>query len=331
MSTLVIAEAGVNHNGSLEKAKKMISVAKKAGANYIKFQAYKTEYLVSKKAKKAKYQINKKNKTETQFKMLKKFEFSPADFKLLFKFCKNKKIGFMLSVFDTKSLKIIKDLKLNIIKVPSGEITNYELLEEISKFKKKVILSTGMASLSEIKNAIKILTSKKIKKKNITILQCTSAYPTKLSDVNLSALNYLKKKLRLKVGFSDHTIGTLSSVSAVALGASVIEKHFTLNRKLKGPDHKSSLDPQNLKNFVENIRKVEVLMGKPIKKITNIEKQNLKYVRKSLMAVKNIKKGEIIKKDLIRSLRPGTGIPANNFFKILGTRSKKNYLKGDFL
>jgi len=151
-----------------------------------------------------------------------------------------------------------------------------------------------------------------------------------LSDVNLSTLNYLKKKLRLKVGFSDHTIGTLSSVSAVALGASIIEKHFTLSRKLKGPDHKSSLDPKKLKNFVENIRKVETLMGKPIKKITNTEKQNLKYVRKSLMTVKNIKKGETIKKEFIRPLRPGTGISANNFFKVLGKKSKRNYKKGDF-
>ena len=253
---LIIAEAGVNHNGSIKLAKKLIDVAAHANADIVKFQTFKAENLVTKNAKKAKYQKQENLKNESQFGMLKKLEIKFEDHKKLISYCRKKKILFLSSPFDLESINHLNKLGLKIFKVPSGEITNFSFLRNIGKLKKKVILSTGMANIKEIEDALKVLIKFGTKKKDITILHTNTAYPTPMKDVNLKAMLTIRKKFKTLVGYSDHTKGIEASIAAVAMGASCIEKHFTLNRKMKGPDHKASLQPNELKLMVEAIRNI---------------------------------------------------------------------------
>jgi N,N'-diacetyllegionaminate synthase len=329
--TFIIAEAGVNHNGSLKKALKLIDIAASAGANAIKFQTFRVENLVTDYAPKAEYQKYKSLKKETQFQMLKKLEFTEAMHKACFNKCKKKKIIFISSAFDIESLNYLKKLNLSYFKVPSGEITNIPYLEVLRKFGKKIILSTGMSSIYEIKKAIKILTTNRTKKNNITLMQCTSAYPAPYDEINLNTIATLRSIFKLNVGFSDHSLGIQASIAAVALGAKVIEKHLTLNKKLKGPDHRASLDPKEFKFMVQSIRIVEKTLGDKIKKITKSEKKNIYSVRKSIVALTKIKKNEKFSNFNITCKRPGTGISPLFFQKLIGKKSMKNFNKNDLI
>jgi N-acetylneuraminate synthase len=345
-NTCVIAEIGVNHNGKLSLAKKLVKVAKSCGADVVKFQNFAADELVTKVAKKAEYQkINTKN-NNTQFNMLKKLELKSEDYFELKKLCRKIKIGFLSSPFDSESLLFIKNnLKIKTIKIPSGEITNFKLISDLKGC--SVILSTGMSTLKEIaeaineifkkkifstKNKIKILNYKIHKKiyNKIIILHCVSDYPVKDNFVNLLAINQLKNIFKLKVGYSDHTEGYLASVIAVSLGCKIIEKHLTINKNLNGPDHKASLDPLEFSRMVKLIRKTELMLGNGNKKVEKCEIDTQKIARKSLVAKINILKNERFTAANLTVKRPGTGIPANLFFKYIGRRSKRNY-KADSL
>ncbi len=322
---LIIAEIGVNHNGKLSLAKKLIKKAADAGADVAKFQIFKAEKLVTKNLKKAKYQIKSSIKNNTQFEMLKKLQLKSKDFFEIEKFCKKLKIEFCASCFDTDSLKILKKIKVKRIKIPSGEITNYILLKNIAKLKKKIIMSTGMSTLKEIKDALKILTKYGAKLKDITLLQCNSEYPTPYKDVNLLAIKYLEKKFKTQVGYSDHTRGIEASIGAVALGASVIEKHLTLSKLQSGPDHKASIEPIEYKKLVNSIRNVEMCLGKNKKIVTKSENKNKNIVRKSIVASKNILKGEKFSLKNIEPKRAGKGISAMLINQVIGKKANKNY------
>jgi N,N'-diacetyllegionaminate synthase len=329
--TFIIAEAGVNHNGSLKKALKLIDVASLVGANAIKFQTFKAENLVTDYAPKAEYQKYKSRKKETQFQMLKKLEFTDAMHKACFEKCKKKKIIFISSAFDIESLSYLKKFKLNYLKVPSSEITNIPYLEVLGKFRKKIILSTGMSSIHEIKKAILTLTINGTNSNDITLMQCTSAYPAPYDEINLNTIATLRNSLKLNVGFSDHSLGVQASIAAVALGANVIEKHLTLNKKLKGPDHRASLDPKEFKLMVQSIRIVEKTLGDKVKNITKSEKKNICIVRKSIVAATKIKKNEKFNNYNITCKRPGTGISPVFFKKLIGKKSIKNFNKNDLI
>ena len=329
--TFIIAEAGVNHNGSLKKALKLIDAAVEAGANAIKFQTFKAKNLATDYAPKAQYQKYKSLKKETQFQMLKKLEFTAVMHKACFEKCKKKNIIFISSAFDIESLNYLKKFKLNYYKVPSGEITNIPYLEVLGKFRKKIILSTGMSNVYEIKNAIKTLTTNGTKNNNITLMQCTSAYPAPYDEINLNTIATLKSIFKLNIGFSDHSLGVQASIAAVALGAKVIEKHLTLSKKLKGPDHRASLDPKEFKFMVRSIRIVEKTLGNKIKQITKSEKININIVRKSIVASTKIKKNEKFSKFNITCKRPGTGISPLFFKELIGKKSIKNFYKDDLI
>jgi N,N'-diacetyllegionaminate synthase len=329
--TFIIAEAGVNHNGSLKKALKLIDVAALAGANAIKFQTFKTENLTTDYAPKAEYQKYKSPKTETQFHMLKKLELTDAMHKACFKECKKKKIIFISSAFDIDSLNYLKKFKLSYFKVPSGEITNIPYLEVLGRLGGEIILSTGMSSMPEIKEALKTLIKNGAKKNNITLMQCTSAYPAPYDEINLNIIDMLRRTFKLRIGFSDHSLGVQASIAAVALGAKVIEKHLTLSKKLKGPDHRASLDPKEFKFMVQSIRIVEKTLGSKIKQITKSEKKNINVVRKSIVASTMIKKNEKFSNYNITCKRPGTGISPLFFKKLIGKQSTKNFNKNDLI
>ena len=280
MKVLIIAEAGVNHNGSLRLAKKLVNAAKKAKANYIKFQSFNHKKLTTKNAPKADYQKNSYNKKQTQAVMLKNLELSKSKQIELIKYCKKKKIKFLCTAFDEENLQFLINKGIDYIKIPSGEITNLPFLEFIKKKQKKILLSTGASSIKDISNALKILDNKK----KITILHCNSAYPTPYKDINLNSLKFIRQKFKCNIGFSDHSLSLIAPSGAVAIGATIIEKHFTLSRKLKGPDHKSSLEPSELSIMVDNIREMEKALGKIEKKITKSEKKNRNIIRKSIVA-----------------------------------------------
>jgi len=322
---LIIAEAGVNHNGKMSLAKKLIEIAKKSGADYIKFQMFKTSDHVTKKATQAKYQIRNLKKKTNQFDMIKKLEFNEKQFSEIQSYSKKKKIKFLASCFDLKSVNNYSKFKPNFYKIPSGEITNLPLLEIIGKKNKKILLSTGMAKMNEIQSAINILIKNGSSLKNITVLQCTTDYPCKISDVNLLVIPEIIKKFKCNVGFSDHTTSLDIANSAIAYGASVIEKHVTINNLLKGPDHKASLNPKDFKSFVNKIRVLEKAMGSNQKQPTENEKKNIYLVRKSIVAIKKIKKGEILTRMNIGAKRPGNGISPMKIYSFYGKKSKKNY------
>ena len=321
----IIAEIGVNHNGSLSKAYKLISEARKAGANAVKFQSFIAEKIVTKFAKKADYQIDSTTMDKNQFNMLKKLEIDFEFQKKIFRFAKNKKIHFLSSPFDLDSIEFLSKLNLNIFKIPSGEITNIPYLKKIGKLKKKIILSTGCSKISEIKIAIDLLNKFGTPKKNITLLHCTSAYPAPLNQVNLNSMSFMKNKFNVNVGYSDHTIGFEVPIAAVAAGAVIIEKHFTLNRNMRGPDHKVSLNPKEFKQMVVFIRNIEKTIGKYDKFISKSELKNINKIRKSIYASRSIKKGEIFTSKNITTKRPDIYISASKWDKVIGKIASRNY------
>lgn len=325
----IIAEAGVNHNGSIKKALKLVDIAKKSGADAVKFQSFIASDEISKLAPKAKYQMTTTNPNESQLDMIKKLELSIKEQKKIKSYCDNLKIEFISSPFGLTSINILKKLKIKTVKIPSPEINNLPYLLEISKKFSKIILSTGMSNIREINTAIKIL--KKNKKKNISILHCISSYPTKLEDLNLNAILTLKKNFNNIIGFSDHSLGIEGSLLAVAVGARIIEKHFTINKKLNGPDHKASLSPGQLNELVKKIRQVEKILGDGIKKPQKSEIENIKVVRKSIVARELIKIGEKFTIKNITTKRPGTGISPMKWKSIIGKKSKYNYQKDEII
>lgn len=321
----IIAEAGVNHNGSLKIAKKMVAVAARAGADAIKFQTFRAQSLVSKFAPKAMYQKKTTGRDKSQLEMIKKLELSFNAHKQLQRYCRRKKIVFLSSPFDLSSIDVLKNLGLKIFKVPSGEITNLPYLRKIGSLKKKIILSTGMSSLKEIKDAVGVLVKAGTPKTNIAVLHCNTEYPTPFKDVNLRAMVTIKKALGVNVGYSDHTPGVEVPVGAVALGAGIIEKHFTLDRNMKGPDHRASLEPDELMRMIKAVRNIEASLGRGIKKPSCSEMKNLNVVRKSIVAARPIKKGEIFSEENLGVKRPGTGISPMLWDKILGVRAKRDF------
>ena len=326
----IIAEAGVNHNGKINLAYKLIDIAASSKADFVKFQITNAD-LITKKAKKAKYQINQ-NKSETQQEMVKKLEMDWETVNpLLMNYAKKRKIKFLTTAFDINGLNHLKKLKFKSYKVPSGEIINHPYLKHLAGFGSNVIMSTGMATMKEIDDAVSILINNGTKLKNITLMQCNTAYPTPFNDVNLRAMETMKNTFGTKVGYSDHTIGIEAAIAAAALGASIIEKHYTIDPKMKGPDHKASLDPNKLKEMVEGIRNVESALGSHIKKTTKSEIQNKDVARQSIVAKKDIKKGEIFSIDNLTCKRPGTGISPTKFESLLNKKAKKNFKFDDLI
>ena len=329
--TLIIAEVGVNHNGKITYAKKLIDGAASAGADYVKFQTYDPDLLVSKEAKLADYQKKNIKTKSSQFKMLKKLQLSEKGHLILYKYARKKKIKFLSSGFDIKSLDLLSKLNLDFFKIPSSEINNVPYLRHIAKFKKKTIMSTGLCSLKDIKFSLNILIKSGLPKNKIFLLQCNSEYPSPIKDSNIRAMLGIKKLFRVNIGYSDHTQGIESSLCAVALGAKIIEKHITLNKKLSGPDHAASADLKDFKFFVQKIRNLELSLGKSKKVITKSEIKNLKNVRKYLFAKVSIQKGEKFMEKNLLPLRGNTGIPVKNWDKIIGRKSKYDFKKYELI
>ena len=329
--TIIIAEAGVNHNGDIEIAKRLIDVASDAGVDYVKFQTFKADRLVSPLAQKAKYQIkNETSNGDSQLNMLKKLELSDADHKELISYCKSKNINFFSTAFDDEGISYLSSLNFDMFKIPSGELTNFPYLRAIAKTGIPVILSTGMANIDEIEKTINILVSYGTKKSEITVLHCNTEYPTPMSDVNLKAMLTIKEELGVSIGYSDHTLGIEVPIAAVALGAIVIEKHFTLDRNLKGPDHKASLEPNELKEMVSAIRNIEkAISGNGIKEPSLSEKKNIHIARKSIHLSKGLSSGSVITELDIIPLRPGDGISPMNWNKVIGKRVVRDLKKFD--
>ncbi|PIV62136.1 MAG: N-acetylneuraminate synthase [Bacteroidetes bacterium CG02_land_8_20_14_3_00_31_25] len=328
----IIAEAGVNHNGDINIAKKLIDVAFDSGANSVKFQTFKAENIVSSNAPKADYQLNSTEKSETQFQMLKKLELDLKSHQILIDYCKIKGIIFLSTPFDLESIDLLNKLGIKIFKIPSGEITNLPYLKKIGALNKKVILSTGMANINEIRDALRILTDAGTSLKNITVLHANTEYPTPFEDVNLLAMQTIGRTFDVKVGYSDHTNGIEVPIAAVALGACVIEKHFTLDRNMEGPDHKASLEPPELKAMVSAIRNIEKAMsGNGNKEPSNSEKKNIPIARKSIVAKTNIKKGEIFSENNITIKRPGTGISPMLWYNVIGKISSTDFKPDDLI
>lgn len=323
---LIIAEAGVNHNGDIQIAKKLIDVAVESGADIVKFQTGKPENVISRFAQKADYQIeNTKDTTETQLEMCRKFEFQDTIWPILIDYCKQKNIKFLSTPFDVESVDLLHNLGLEIFKIPSGEITNLPYLRKIGKYNKQVILSTGMANLGEIESAIAVLVDSGTKRENITLLQCNTEYPTPFADVNLKAMKSLKKAFRLPVGYSDHTPGIAIPLAAVGMGAKVIEKHFTLDKNMEGPDHKASLEPCELKAMVQGIREIELALGDGIKQTSASEAKNKPIARKSIVANCAIRKGEILSESNLYTKRPAGGISPMEWDKVIGTKAVRDF------
>ena len=325
MKTLIIAEAGVNHNGELELAKKLIDVAASAGADLVKFQTFKADSLASKTAEMAAYQSRNLLTTESQVEMLARYELSEAMHVKLINYCNKKNIEFFSSGFDIQSIEMLLRLGLTKIKVPSGEITNLPFLRFIGALNYEVILSTGMATEAEVGSALTVLIDSGTKLEKVTVLHCTTNYPTNMSEVNLLAMQTIGKKFNVKVGYSDHTLGIEIPIAAVALGARIIEKHFTLDRRLPGPDHKASLEPNELGEMVSAIRNLETALGDGIKKPVFAELSNRNTVRKSIVAATRIEIGEVLSKENITTKRPAGGISPMLWDEIIGTKALKGY------
>jgi N,N'-diacetyllegionaminate synthase len=329
--TYVIAEAGVNHNGNLEEAYKLVDVGAKAGVDAVKFQSFKAENLVSKFAEKAGYQKETTGVDETQFAMLKKLELQEEEYRLLFDYCRKQGTTFLSSPFDLESADYLLELGMGIFKIPSGEITNLPYLRKIGGFGKKVILSTGMSVLGEIEEALAILIEAGTDRKDITLLHCSSEYPTPIQNVNLSAMLTLRDAFHLPVGYSDHTLGIEIPVAATALGAVVIEKHFTLDKNQAGPDHRASLEPSELKQMVTAIRNIEQAMGTGIKQLSITEKKNILTGRKSLVAKTDLHKGDVFNADNVAIKRPGTGLSPMKWDELMGRKASQNFKKDELL
>jgi N,N'-diacetyllegionaminate synthase len=329
--TIIIAEAGVNHNGNIEIAKKLIDVAADAGVDYVKFQTFKAENLVTKNTAKAEYQIKNTGNNESQYDMLKRLELSYEDHVELINYCSFKKVNFLSTGFDIESLKMLFDLGIDLIKIPSGEISNVPLLRFIGSKNKDVIVSTGMSTMEEIELSISFLISAGQDKNKITVLHCNTDYPTPFEDVNLRAMLTIKDSLGVKIGYSDHTLGIEVPIAAVTLGAILIEKHFTIDRNLSGPDQKASLEPIELKSMVSSIRNIENALGNAIKMPTLSEFKNLHIARKSIVALCNIKKGELFTEKNLTVKRPGNGISPYKWDDIIGKDAKRDYNLDDLI
>lgn len=327
--TYIIAEAGVNHNGDFELAKKMILEGKKAGVDAVKFQTFKAGNLVASNAKKADYQLKSTDNKESQQDMLKKLELSFREFCLLKEYAAELDIDFISTPFDEESVDFLDTLNMPFWKIPSGEITNLPYLLKIAKTKKPIILSTGMCTMEEIGEALDIFGD--YNREDITLLHCNTEYPTPFEDVNLNAMKTLKEKFHVKVGYSDHTQGIEIPIAAVALGAEVIEKHFTLDKNMPGPDHKASLEPDELKEMVKAIRNIEIALGNGEKYPSESEKKNIAVARKSIVAKKDIKKGDIFTEENITTKRPGNGISPMEWFKVLGRKAIKDFQKDELI
>lgn len=323
---IIIAEAGVNHNGDIKKAKALIDAAFDAGVDYVKFQTFKADKIVSLNAKKAEYQQKSIDGTDVfQYNMLKQLELSHENHLELMQYCREKGIRFFSTAFDTEGIDYLESLGFNMFKIPSGEITNYPYLKLISKKGKPVILSTGMSSIEEIESALNILQEQGLSKEDITVLHCNTEYPTPMKDVNLRAMLDIHYRFGVKIGYSDHTLGIEVPIAAVALGASVIEKHFTLDRNLPGPDHKASLEPDELKAMVKSIRNVELaISGSGNKEPSESEKKNMAIARKSIHIKKALQKNQVIKEEDLIPLRPGDGISPFYWNEIIGKKTVRN-------
>lgn len=325
----IIAEAGVNHNGSFELAKRLVDKAVWAGADCIKFQTFNSKSLVSKNAKKAEYQKKTTDSNENQLEMLKKLELSKEKFIELRDFCNQKGIIFLSTPFDLKSISFLSSIGVDTWKVPSGEITNYPFLKMIGQRKEKVIMSTGMSTIEEVRYAVGVL--KKFGTTDITLLHCTTEYPAPYDSVNLKAMQSLQKEFGFKVGYSDHTSGIEIPVAAVAMGATVIEKHFTLDKNMEGPDHKASLEPEELRQMVLSIRNVEVALGNGIKQPSEAEKKNIAITRKSIVAACDIKRGDVFTEQNLTTKRPGNGISPMRWEEIMGTKAVRNFMADELI
>jgi N,N'-diacetyllegionaminate synthase len=328
---LIIAEAGVNHNGDLDMAKKLIDVAAEAGADLVKFQTFSAERLVTKTARKAEYQRHATDSNESQLDMLRRLELTDEMHVELIDYCEHRGIGFLSTGFDIKSVEFLVELGLELFKIPSGEITNLPYLRHIASYKKPIIMSTGMATLNEIEAALDVLINNGASREKITILHCNSEYPTPMSDVNLKAMTSISENFSVDVGYSDHTQGIEVSIAAVALGASVIEKHFTLDRGLAGPDHEASLEPDELKSMVKAIRNIECALGENIKRPSQSERKNISIVRKSVVAASDIAKGDIFTEDNITVKRPGNGLSPMKWDEILGQVATRDFLADEMI
>lgn len=324
--TLIIAEAGVNHNGSLDLAKNLVDAASEAGADVVKFQTFKAESLVTENATKATYQMEKTTAKESQFTMLKRLELSFEMHQDILTFCKKKKIRFASTGFDLKSIDFLVGLGLDFLKIPSGEITNLPYLRHVGAKNLPIILSAGMATLKEVEEALKILEGSGANRNQITVLHCNTEYPTPMEDVNLRAMLTVKEELGVNIGYSDHTLGIEVPIAAVAMGANVIEKHFTLDRKLEGPDHAASLEPNELKEMVMGIRNIEKALGDGVKRPSASEEKNIPIARKSIVASRSIKKGELLSVDNLAAKRPGTGISPMRWDEIINQKANKSYV-----
>tara|TARA_R110002096_G_scaffold47309_3_gene126260 strand:+ start:1361 stop:2362 length:1002 start_codon:yes stop_codon:yes gene_type:complete len=331
MSVLVIAEAGVNHNGSLELAKSLIDAAAEAGADFVKFQTFKAKSLVTNSAPKAEYQVKNAGADESQFEMIRRLELSEQMHEELWDYCEKKNIGFLSTGFDTSSVDYLKSLGIDLFKVPSGELTNLPFLRHIGALNRNVILSTGMACLGEIEQAIDAVEKAGTPRNKITVLHCTTEYPTPMEDVNLRAMQNIGAALGVRVGYSDHTPGVEVPIAAVALGATLIEKHFTLDRTLPGPDHLASLEPDELKAMVAGIRNIEIALGDGIKRPSASELKNKPIARKSLVAAKNIQVGELFSPDNLTAKRPGTGLSPMRWDEVVGRPAPRGFSEDELI
>lgn len=330
---IIIAEAGVNHNGDLNKAFQLIDAAVQADVDYVKFQTFKADKLVSKLARKADYQIqNTADGDDSQFDMLKKLELSHHDHEKLIAYCKHKNINFFSTAFDLESLQYLKEIGLDVVKIPSGEITNLPYLRKAAKLFSRVILSTGMCTMEDIEKAVSVFLKEGIHLQNITILHCNTEYPTPMLDVNLKAMNTIQEKFGTKVGYSDHTLGIEVPIAAVALGATVIEKHFTLDKTMSGPDHAASLEPTELTAMVKAIRNIEQAMaGSGIKEPSTSEIKNITIARKSIVAAHPISKGEFFSEQNITVKRPGNGVSPMLWDQVIGQIAPKDFKADDLI
>lgn len=326
---IVIAEAGVNHNGSFELAKKMVDAAKEAGVDYVKFQTFNPKKLVSKYAEKAEYQKETTGSDETQLQMLQKLTLTEDNFLSLRDYCKEVGIGFISTPFDLDSIAFLETFDMDFWKVPSGEVTNLPYLEAIARTKRKVVMSTGMCDMNEIQDAMEVL--KKNGTTEITLLHCNTQYPTPYEHVNLSAMSKIKDTLHKEVGYSDHTQGIEVPIAAVAMGATVIEKHFTLDKNMEGPDHKASLDPTELKQMVSAIRNIEKAIGNGLKEPSSSELTNKAVARKSIVASREIKQGEIFSEYNLTTKRPGTGISPMKWYEVIGKVAARDFSEDEII
>ncbi|WP_301199171.1 N-acetylneuraminate synthase [Plebeiibacterium marinum] len=331
MHTIIIAEAGVNHNGDINIAKKLIEVAAECGVDYVKFQTFKADKLVSKSAKQAEYQSQNIGITESQYEMLKRLELSIEDHYLLIKHCKDNNIGFLSTGFDSDSLNFLKEIGMELWKIPSGEITNLPYLKFMASQPQSLVLSTGMATIDEVEDAVNVLTKFGKSKKEITVLHCTTEYPAPFNEVNLKAMKTMADTLGVKTGYSDHTQGIEIPIAAAALGATLIEKHFTLDRNMPGPDHKASIEPCELKSMVDAIRNIEQALGDGNKKPSASEIKNIQVARKSIHVNKELEKRHILREQDLEMKRPGDGISPMKMDEVIGKTLKKTIGKGSIL